>query len=182
MAKRLIHTPGINLERQKYNSISEVDEKAREDVERNQRLNELAMRFQEDKEKIEQQIAMIEASGLDGQDTAETIADLHRDIEKLQAQYEAEVAAEQAAAQAEIQEDLGQMTQIADRFSEQAKSLRDVTMDAADVDTSAAATSADTRRLEVEQMMREYEAQLREQTEEADGIAREILDRHSDQW
>jgi hypothetical protein len=178
MAKRNIHTPGINLERSKGLGFSEIDKETGEHIDEGDRLGELAMRFLEDKEKLEAAISRVESSSVSEEDKAGMLRELNEAMDRLQAQYEADVEVEQERVQEAAEGTLGQMDQLMDELSEQADSIRDVTMDVADVDTSAAAEAAESKRQEVEQTKQEYAEKLRLQMEQAEMLAREMRMRH----
>ena len=72
---------------------------------------------------------------------------------------------------------MGQMDQTIDELTEQVDVLRDVTMDAATTDASAAADAADAKKQEFEQMKEEYTEKLRLQMEQAEAQQRNIRNR-----
>jgi hypothetical protein len=177
MEKRKILTRGIGLGRSREIGISEIDEDTESHVDDGDRLGALAMRFLEDKEKIEDAIERVEASDISSEDKAHMIAELNEAMDQVQAQYEADVEAEQAKVHETIEGDLDQMDQLMDEFSDQADALREVTMDVAEADTSAAVEAAEAKRQELERMKQEYAEQLRLQMEQAEMLAREMRSR-----
>ena len=140
-------------------------------------LRELGAKFVEDKTKLEDAIERVQASGIKPEDKAKIIAELNAVIDAVQAQYEDDVAAEEAKVQEEIEGNLEQMDQTIDELTEQADYLRDITMDAASTDASAAAEAADAKKQEFEQMKEEYTEKLRLQIEQAEMQKRNIHNR-----
>ena len=69
------------------------------------------------------------------------------------------------------------MQDAADEMEKQADSLREVHMEAASVDTSAAADAADEKKEEFENMKREYAEKLKLQMEQAQMQQRNIRNR-----
>ena len=177
MAMRRVLSKGMNLGRHGEVGYDELHKETGEQVSEGDRLHELGAKFEEDKTKLEDAIERVQASSIKPEDKAKMIAELNAAIDALQAQYEDDVAAEEAKVQEEIEGQLEQMDQTIDELTEQADSLRGVTMDAASTDASAAAEAADAKKQEFEQMKEEYTEKLRLQMEQAEMQQRNIRNR-----
>lgn len=177
MAMRRVLSRGMNLGRHGEVGYDELRKETDEQVSEGDRLHELGAKFEEDKTKLEDAIRRVEASSIQPKDKAKMIAELNAAIDALQAQYEDDVAAKQAKVQEGIGGQLEQMDQTIDELTEQADSLRDVTMDAASTDTSAAVKAAEAKKQEFERMKEEYIEKLRLQVEQAKMQQRNIRNR-----
>lgn len=177
MAMRRVLSKGMNLGRHGEVGYDELHKATGEQVSEGDRLHELGAKFEADKTKLEDAIERVQASCIKAEDKAKMIAELNAAIDALQTQYEDDVVAEEAKVQEEIEGQLGQMDQTIDELTEQVDVLRDVTMDAATTDASAAADAADAKKQEFEQMKEEYTEKLRLQMEQAEAQQRNIRNR-----
>lgn len=177
MTMRKELSKGMNFGRHGEVGYDELHEETGELVSEGDRLHELGEKFEADKTKLEDAIERVQASNIKPEDKAKIIAELNAAIDALQAQYEDDVAAEEAKVQEEIEGQLEQMDQTINELTEQADSLRDVTMDAAATDASAAAEAADAKKQEFEQMKEEYTKKLCLQMEQAEMLQRNIRNR-----
>lgn len=174
MAMRRVLSKGMNLGRHGEVGYDELHKETGEKVAEGDRLHELGAKFEADKTKLEDAIERAQAANIKPKDKARMIAELNAAIDALQAQYDDDVAAEEARVQEEIEGQIEQMGQTIDELAEQADSLREITMDAASTDASAAADAADAKKQEFEQMKGEYTEKLRLQMEQAEMQRRNI--------
>lgn len=154
-----------------------MDEQAEDSVLEGTRLHELGEKFVSDKEKIEAEIEKVENSGISEQDKKKLIDQLENALSCLQDQYDLEVTEERERLKQELEYQILDMQDAADEMEKQADSLRDVHMEAASVDTSAAADAADEKKEEFENMKREYAEKLKLQMEQAEMQQRNIRNR-----
>ena len=177
MAMRKVLSKGMNLGRHTEVGFDELNKETGEQLEERDRLHKIGAKFETDKAKLEDSIERVQAANIKSEDKAKMLAELNAAIDALQAQYEDDVTAEEAKVQKEIEGQLEQMDQTIDELTEQADSLRDVTMDASPIDTSAAAEAADAKKRDFEQMKEEYVEKLRLQIEQAEMQQRNIRNR-----
>lgn len=177
MAKRRVLSKGMNLGRHSEIGYDELHKETGEQVSEGEHLHELGMKFEADKEKLEDAIERVQEANIKPKDKAKMIAELNKAIDALQTQYEDEVAVEEARVQEEIESQLEQMDQTIDELTEQTDSLRDVAMDAASTDASMAAEAADAKKQEFKRMKEEYTERLRLQMEQAEVQQRSIRNR-----
>ena len=98
-------------------------------------------------------------------------------IALLQEQYDKEVAEEEAKIKEELEDQIESMQEAADEFEKQADSLKNVQMDVASKDTSAAAEAAEDKKKEFETMKSNYVEKLKLQMEQAETQRRNIRNR-----
>ncbi len=177
MSRRKVLSRGMNLGRHGEVGYVELDGETGERVAEGDRLHELAIKFNSDKTKLEDEIEKVKSSKISDKDKARIIAQLNAAIEKLQEQYDDDVAAEEAKVQEEIMEELETMDEAVEELDQQADSLRNVTMDAASTDAKAAADEAEAKKQEFEKMRKEYTDKLQLQMEQAEMLQRQIRSR-----
>ena len=114
-------------------------------------LQELGEDFVLDKQTLETLIETVEQSDISREHKIEQLKILREILIQLQEQYDESVAEKQQEIQEQEQETIDQMQQYSDELNRQADSLRDVKMEAAQVDTSAAADAADEQKAEIDQ-------------------------------
>ena len=98
-------------------------------------------------------------------------------IALLQEQYDKEVAEEEAKIKEELEDQIESMQEAADEFEKQADSLKNVQMDVASKDPSAAAEAAEAKKKEFETMKSNYVEKLKLQMEQAETQRRNIRNR-----
>lgn len=140
-------------------------------------LKGIGEKFVSDKEKLEDAIDRIQNSKLSLGEKAEMLAELNNTIEALKKQFDKDVAAVQAKVHGEIDELIDEVEQGVTELSEQANSLKEVSLDAASTDTSAAADAADKRKQEFEALQRESVQKLQLQMDSAARQQREMFRR-----
>ena len=107
------------------------------------KLHELGKRFEADKAKTwERDNKSSECKNFRSRQK-KLIAELEGGIALLQEQYDKEVAEEEAKIKEELEDQIESMQEAADEFEKQADSLKNVQMDVASKDTSAAAEAAE---------------------------------------
>lgn len=120
------------------------------------KLQMLGEKFEEDKEKLENEIDKVQNSSISEEDKRTLINELNMAIEMLKEQYDTEVADEEERVQNELVEQLDAMQEGANESARLAKEFRDVQMEASNTDASAAADQAEEHKREFEQMKAEY--------------------------
>lgn len=141
------------------------------------KLHELGKRFEADKAKLEKEITKVQNAKISEADKKNLIAELEGGIALLQEQYDKEVAEEEAKIQEELEGQIESMQEAADEFEKQADSLKNVQMDVASKDTSAAAEAAESKKKEFETMKSNYVEKLKLQMEQAETQRRNIRNR-----
>ena len=149
-------------------------ETAEEQLERRERLNRLGEKFVSDKKKLEDALERVQLSGISAEDKKTMIEELNAAIDALEAQYKREVENEEAEVREETESLLEQIDQTIVDLAKQADSLRGVTMEVTSVDATSAADAGDTKKQELEQMLREYEARFSLQEEQAEAHQKSI--------
>lgn len=125
-------------------------------IDEGNKLQMLGEKFEEDKEKLENEIDKVQNSSISEEDKRALINELNMAIEMLKEQYDTEVADEEERVQNELVEQLDAMQEGANESARLAKEFRDVQMEASNTDASAAADQAEEHKREFEQMKAEY--------------------------
>ena len=173
MSRKLVKSKGVNLERQLDSAKSESDDL----IEEGTALQELAERFNADKNKLEDEIEKVEKSPLSAEDKKRILEELKKAVQDLQAQYDREVAEKQKQVYEALEEEIQLIDDLTEELDKQATSLRDVNPEAASTDASAAADIADDQKKENEEMKEEYLGKLKLQKDQAEMMARQIRTR-----
>lgn len=155
----------------------EVDNETGKEVEEGNRLHELAVEFNSDKAKLEDEIDKVQASNISEADKKHIIAQIEYSIDKLQEQYDDDVAAEEQRVQENIQEQIETMDEAVNELDKQADSLKNVTMDAAATDARVAAEEAEKKKQEFVEMRESYADELQKQIEQAQTMRAHIRTR-----
>lgn len=174
MARRRVLSRGMNLGRHEGLDYEAIKNESNDMVAKGNEINERGIKFESDKEKLEDTIDNVLNANIGAEDKRAMLAELDDALDKLQAQYEADVANEQARVQKEIMLQLEKMDQNIDELSELSSSMDDVKLDVAYMDTSSAAKEVDVLKQNFEQMKRDYTERLRNQVEQAEQQQRNI--------
>lgn len=177
MAKRRVLSRGMDLGRHEEIGTRSIDADTDAKIEGLGKLKELGEKFVSDKNKIEAEIDKIMNAKIKAEDKVALLKELREAVEKLQEQYDREVETEQERLQEEIQENIEGMNSAAEELQEKEDSLRNITMDAGTVDTSAAADETKKKREEFEKLRDDYTEKLESQMEQAERIQREMRNR-----
>lgn len=146
-------------------------------VDEGTKLHELGAKFESDKMKLEDEIDKVQNSKISETDKRNLIAQLNAAIEILQEQYARDVTAEEERVQEELMGQIDSMQEAADELERQASDLRNIKMEVASTDASAAADAADAQKQAFEQMKTEYVQKLNLQIEQATIQQRNIRNR-----
>lgn len=168
MIRGKVLSKGRNLGRRGEIECKELKDEAEERIEKSDKLNELGLRFESDKAKLEAEIDKVNASSISQKDKAAIISQLNAAILVLQEEYEEAVVQEEERIYDEIQEQIEQMGEAVDELEQQADSLRDIRMEASSTDASAAVDAAEAKKQEFEQMKAEYAEKLKMQMDRAE--------------
>lgn len=158
-------------------SFDEIDKEASDSVSEGDRLGELASRFLADKNKLVEALKVVDDLEMEDEDKKQMRLDIVTAIEALQEQYDQEVTAEEERIHSNISEQIEQIDCYIEELHVQSDSLREITMDAASIDASAAADAADEKRNHLEKMKAIYTEKLSLQMAKAEIIRREIQSR-----
>jgi uncharacterized protein YukE len=175
MSRKLVKSKGVNLERQL--DSAKIKSESDDLIEEGTALQELAERFNADKNKLEDEIEKVEKSPLSAEDKKRILEELKKAVQDLQAQYDREVAEKQKQVYEALEEEIQLMDDLTEELDKQATSLRDVNPEAASTDASAAADIADDQKKENEEMKEEYLGKLKLQKDQAEMMARQIRTR-----
>lgn len=141
---------------------------SKDKLEEGNKLKELGMKFESDKEKLENEIEKVKKAKISENDKKKLLTELENAMTKVQEQYEQDVAEEQKKVQEEMEGKIESMQEAANELGKQADSLRNLKMDAASTDASAAAAAADDQKKAFETMKKEYTDKLKLQIEQAE--------------
>lgn len=175
MAKRKVLSRGMNLGR--HLSYDEISRKSEEQVAELSRLGELGEKFISDKDKLESEKEKAKNAKISEEDKASILEELDAGIKKVQEQYEKDVAAEEQSTQETLESHIESMQETAEELEEQADSLRNIQLDAASTDASAAATAAEVKKQQFEAIKDEYTEKLKQKMEQAEMHRRDIRSR-----
>ena len=157
---------GTIIQKECDNHLKDMDE-----------IHKLGEKFEADKKKLEAEIKKVEQSDIKPSDKRQLILILIAAIEELKTQYDREVSAEEEKLKKSMLGQVENMQSAADELNKQATSLRNVRMDAASTDASAAADAADAKKQAIEQMKAQYLEQLNLKIQAAKIQQRNILNR-----
>lgn len=143
---------GKQLGRNKVLDGTILNNEQKDAAREHEKLHELGEKFTADKDKLEDAKERVKASKISDSEKQNMLAELDAAIERAKEEYDEQVAELEQEQQREMQEGIDAMQEAADEAAQQADSLRNITMDAASVDASAAADAAEEKQREFEQM------------------------------
>ncbi len=135
---------------------------------------ELGKKFEADKKTLEDEMDKVNHANISEEDKQSLRDELNRALELLQEQYETDVAQKLQRNHEGVQDNIEAMQEQVDEFECQHDSMRNVSMDAASTDASAAADAAEAKKRAFEEMRDEYTEKLRLQMEQAEIQRRNI--------
>lgn len=137
-------------------------------------LDELGKQFLRDKAKLEEQFEIISNSDLAPQHKKGQLEALRVEVLQLQEDYQKMVVDKQNKLQEEHMEEIWQLQETADELGQQEERLRNIHLEVATTDTTAAANAAGEQKRMFEQTKAEYVEKLNLQIEQAEIQRREI--------
>lgn len=147
-----------NSDRKSIDTIkSELDNKLDE---HHETIEGLGAQFEIDKMKLESAIERVKNSKIDEDAKKDMIQQLEEGIVEVQQQYDNNVGKELEAIRQEMQNHLDEIEEEANELQKQADELSGITMEAANVDLSEIADAALSKKVEYENVKKEFEDRL----------------------
>lgn len=145
-----------------YDELSsrEIGDKSKEISEGMKIKNELGVKYENDKRALEQKYIEIENSSLSREDKIQVLNQLKAGIVELKRQYEENVEKEMEKYKEQQEMEIEKAEQAITELAEQEESIRNMKMEAGNIDTNAAADKAREEREKFERIKSENAQEL----------------------